>query len=314
MDPLCHTLVGASLGFTGLEKRARFGRITLIAGANMPDVDAITYFMSPVTSLGFRRGWTHGVLALIVLPLILAGLVKLLDRLWPRTGRSPPCEYRQVLLLSAIAISTHPILDFMNNYGMRWLMPFVDKWWYGDTLFIIEPSVWAVLFLGLVLTWLTNSAKMKVLLRPASLGLVLVTAYILMSAVVTSIASRTAHTALQENRPERLMASPMPLDPFKRYIVAESGDEYLLGIVDVLDGPSFVHIRPPIPKGEDHPAVGLAKQDRNARIFLHWARFPYFDIEELPHETIVHIIDARYETRRRAGFGSYYVTLPKSSP
>ena len=40
---------------------------------------------------------------------------------------------------------THPALDWLNNYGMRWLMPFDGRWFYGDALFIIDPWVWLVL-------------------------------------------------------------------------------------------------------------------------------------------------------------------------
>ena len=59
---------------------------------------------------------------------------------------APPSDYRQLLFLSAIAIITHPTLDFMNSYGMRWLMPFVDKWFYADGLFIID--LWLLIALG----------------------------------------------------------------------------------------------------------------------------------------------------------------------
>jgi inner membrane protein len=314
VDPVCHTLVGASLGFTGLEKRARFGRTTMILGANMPDLDAVTYWMAPMVSLQYRRGITHGVLALVVLPLLLAAFMKLVDHFWPRTKSSPACRYPQLLLLSAIAIATHPVLDFLNNYGMRWLMPFVDKWWYGDTLFIIDPIVWSVLLLGLIATWFTNPALLRPMARPASIALLVVTVYIIASATGTAISSRTAYRALELESPQRLMSSPIQLSPFERFIVVDNGDEYLLGSVDLLRGPAFSLYPRRIPKGEDHPAVAVAAANPGARIFLHWARFPYFEVEETAASTIVYIMDARYETRRSAGFGSFRIELPKTSP
>ena len=67
MDPLAHTLVGATLARTRLRHRA--GAMATPAGllaANAPDVDAVTMFVSRDLSLGFRRGWTHGVLAMVV--------------------------------------------------------------------------------------------------------------------------------------------------------------------------------------------------------------------------------------------------------
>ena len=314
MNPVCHTLIGASLGFTGLEKRTRFARTTMILGANAPDIDAVTYWMAPMASLGFRRGITHGVLALVVLPLLLAAFMKLVDHLWPGTRGSPACSYPQLMLLSALAIATHPLLDFMNNYGMRWLMPFVDKWWYGDALFIIDPFVWVVLFLGLVATPFSRPALLRPLARPASIALLVVTVYILMSATGTAIASRTGYLALRDENPQRLMSSPVALGPFERYIVVDNGDEYLTGSVELLAGPSFsLHPRR-IPKGADHPAAVRAAADPDAAVFLNWARFPYFEVEQTAVGTTVRIFDARYDNRRREGFGWITVNLPTSPP
>ena len=149
MDNLCHTLVGAALAQTGLKRRTRYGMATLLIGANLPDLDALAYvFDGGLTALTFRRGWTHGILALAVLPLMLAGLVwswhRLMGRKQPGSDGAP-MRLAQVTLLAAVSILTHPMLDYMNTYGMRWLMPFVNRWDYADALFIVDPWIWLVL-------------------------------------------------------------------------------------------------------------------------------------------------------------------------
>ena len=53
------------------ERRGRDDRPAGVLAANAPDGDAVTMFVSRDLSLGFRRGWTHGVLAMAVLPLVL---------------------------------------------------------------------------------------------------------------------------------------------------------------------------------------------------------------------------------------------------
>ena len=68
MDPLTHTLLGANLAATRLGATTRLAGAALVIGANLPDVDAVTYFLGDDAALGLRRGWTHGVLALAVLP------------------------------------------------------------------------------------------------------------------------------------------------------------------------------------------------------------------------------------------------------
>ena len=42
MDNLCHTLVGAALAQSGLKRRSPLGTVTLLIGANLPDVDVIS--------------------------------------------------------------------------------------------------------------------------------------------------------------------------------------------------------------------------------------------------------------------------------
>ena len=108
------------------------------------DVDVATAFLGPYGALAHRRGWTHGVLALAILPFVVAGTLLLYDR-YVRLRRNPlaaPARAGPLLGLAALAVLSHPALDWLNNYGMRWLMPFDGTWFYGDALFIVDPWVW----------------------------------------------------------------------------------------------------------------------------------------------------------------------------
>ena len=105
-------------------------------------------------SLGFRRGWTHGVLAMAVLPLALAALLLFADR-WIARRRGRPARARAgpLVALSYLAVLTHPALDWLNTYGIRLLMPFDSRWFYGDALFIIDPWLWLVAETAVVLAY-----------------------------------------------------------------------------------------------------------------------------------------------------------------
>ena len=143
MDPVTHTLAGASLAQTRLGRMSAFATPTLILGANAPDLDAIAMLIDRDLSLWLRRGWTHGVLAVAVLPLLLTGLMCLVDRGIARwRGTAPRARPGRLLLLAYIAVASHPTLDWLNTYGVRFLMPFDGRWFYGDALFIIDPLVW----------------------------------------------------------------------------------------------------------------------------------------------------------------------------
>ena len=141
VDPLAHTLVGVTLAKSGLEKRSGFATTALVVGANLPDMDGITYFLGDDLPFLVRRGWTHGLAAIFVLPLILAAVLVLLDRVLGYKR----ARFNALLPLSFLAVASHPLLDWLNNYGMRWLMPFDGTWFYGDTLFIVDPWIWLAL-------------------------------------------------------------------------------------------------------------------------------------------------------------------------
>src|SRR5262245_62581206 len=78
MDNGCHTLVGAAGGAAGLNRRTRFGAATLMISANLPDLDVLV-FATNTPWIEFRRGWTHGILAQIILPVAWTAVVWLFD-------------------------------------------------------------------------------------------------------------------------------------------------------------------------------------------------------------------------------------------
>ena len=145
MDPLTHTLVGASLAETRIG-RVGLGTATCVIGANLPDIDAATYFLGGDLALGFRRGWTHGVLAMAMLPPLLAWVMYQVDQIrCRRTPAARPTPFDRLVILAYIAVLSHPALDWLNTYGIRLLMPFDERWFYGDALFIVDPWVWLLL-------------------------------------------------------------------------------------------------------------------------------------------------------------------------
>lgn len=176
MDPLTHTLVGASLAATRLGQTTRRAVPALVIGANLPDVDVLSYFAGSDAALGFRRGWTHGVLALVVLPALLAALLLAWERWRPRGER--PLSRRALFALCYLAVLTHPLLDWLNTYGMRWLMPFDGTWFYGDAVFIVDPWLWLALGVG----WLVGR-------RPERRSVI---AWVAVAALLLALLSRRA--------------------------------------------------------------------------------------------------------------------------
>lgn len=155
MDNLTHTLVGAALSKSGLERITPLATATLVLAANAPDVDVLSYAWGQWFALSFRRGLTHGILAAAVLPWVVAGVMTAWDRGVRRRRRpdAPPTRFATLLLLSYIGVLTHPALDWMNTYGMRWWLPLDGRWSYGNSLFIVDPWLWLMLGTAVALAW-----------------------------------------------------------------------------------------------------------------------------------------------------------------
>ncbi|HEU4994550.1 MAG TPA: metal-dependent hydrolase [Gemmatimonadaceae bacterium] len=294
MDNITHTLVGAALAEAGLKRRTALGAATLMIGANFPDIDVVAVPLG--MGIEWRRGTTHGFLALAVLPFVLAGIMLLWDRRvrLRRTPDAVPADPRQLLLLSAIAIATHPTLDFMNIYGMRWLMPFRDQWFYADGLFIVD--LW--IFVGLVVAVYLSRRS----LRPARVALVGLAAYVVLMLAVTS-AGRARVAAEYPGR--RFLVGPNAVVPWRRDVILEVEDGYRFGNWSLF-GP--LSVRPDLlPKGDRDPAVHAARQVPRVAHFLRWARFPTYLVTRDGGQTEVLVGDARYPG---ASWASVVVRLP----
>ncbi|WP_086734966.1 metal-dependent hydrolase [Erythrobacter colymbi] len=192
MDNLTHSLVGAVLGQAGLKRKTGLAMPALIIGANLPDVDAACFFWLEGTEhLAFRRGITHGPPALVLLPLVLAGILWAFDRWQEKRGTRPegrlPVRFGWLFAMAFIGCLSHPFFDWLNVYGIRLLEPFSSQWFYGDTLFIIDPWIWALLSAAV---WVSRRReKAGASYRwPAILGIVAMLGYIGWNWVTTEAA------------------------------------------------------------------------------------------------------------------------------
>lgn len=219
MDNLTHSLVGALIGQAGLKRKTGLAMPALIVGANIPDIDAACLlWLDGVQHLGFRRGITHGPIAWVFLPLLLAGGLWWWDRWQARRGKRPdtrlPVHFGWLYALSFLATLTHPALDWLNVYGVRLLEPFSSRWFYGDILFIVDVWLWALMGFA---TWfsLRREKRGGEWMRPARIAIAAGLAYIGVNGLISDRAS--AEVAEHDNAV--VIASPVPLFPWQREVI-----------------------------------------------------------------------------------------------
>lgn len=285
MDNLTHSLIGAALGQAGLKARSGLAMPALILAANLPDIDAPCVVYG-VESLAMRRGITHGPIALLVLPVLLAGALWGFDRWQARRGTRPagraPVHFGCLAALGWIGALSHPLFDWFNNYGVRLLEPFSGRWFYGDTLFTIDIWILIVLGAGLyrsIQRERTGAANWAV---PARLSLAVLAIYVGANQWL-SRASEQAASAI-EPRMQLAVANPIPFAFWRRDVLWRSTDGFYGTIA--CDWASCRRYPRVIRKTSmaDPRIAKWARGDPAARAFLMWSRMP---IAELHPDRIV---------------------------
>ncbi|HEX6764212.1 MAG TPA: metal-dependent hydrolase, partial [Polyangiaceae bacterium] len=117
---------------------------------NGPDIDSsFAGFLSrPLGSLLHHRGHTH---TFVLSPVLAAAaLVVTLAVARYRGERFDGSEKKWLFGVGLVGVVIHIALDATNNYGVHPFWPFYSGWFYGDSIFIVEPFLWAALVPPLV--------------------------------------------------------------------------------------------------------------------------------------------------------------------
>lgn len=155
MDNVTHSLAGLLLAegavqlrarLTGSEASPRFRAVAAISSlvaANLPDADLLYTGVGgePLTYMLHHRGYTHTVVAALLGALLLWGAALIAVRWRAAPARD---DSRWLLWLLLVSAMSHLVLDWTNSYGLHPFWPVDDRWYYGDSVFIVEPWFWIV--------------------------------------------------------------------------------------------------------------------------------------------------------------------------
>ena len=164
MDNLTHSLIGLVASKAGLEKLSPGTTTLCVLAANAPDSDILVLiFGGRWAFLHHHRGITHSIAGTAALALILPFVFYAVDLLLSRIrGTTVRVKLRGLIIASLLVTATHPLMDWTNNYGVRLLLPWNPRWFYGDFVFIIDPFLW--LILGGAAFLLTSKTRKHIIL------------------------------------------------------------------------------------------------------------------------------------------------------
>jgi len=179
-------MVGWTFAKDGLEKWSPFATPALLIGANLPDAEVVRNLFGG-SYLTDHRGLSHTPLGVFALSFCLAGSFWLYGR-FRHAKLCAPVKFFPLWSVSLAGLLTHPLLDYLNDYGIRPWLPFNSAKYYGDLLTLFDPWVW--LILGCALFLLTQSVRGRI--AWLALGLLLAIAVCLGWSLLTGLLWITA--------------------------------------------------------------------------------------------------------------------------
>jgi inner membrane protein len=315
LEPITHFLTGACLGRAGLNRKTALATATLTLAAEAPDLDVFERFGGPAFGFAHHRGFTHSFLGLFLVSALVVGVVYAYWRSRGRKLHDPglPPRWGLLFFYAYLAGLSHILLDFTNNYGVRPLWPFSERWFSWDIVFIVEPIILLFLIAGLALPSFFALINEEIGARrrglKGRLAATLALVGVLFVWFVRDFEHRRAIAALEARlyegvQPIRVSAYPYWLSPFRWSGVIETRDFFAIALVDSLapevDPEDRMTIRP---KPEETPITLAAKRTYLGRVYLDWAKYPITETEELPppHSGyMVRFFDLRYQYAERA--------------
>src|SRR5437870_6592463 len=201
----------------GLKRLTPCAMPALILSANLPDIDS--FFARPLgyEAIEAHRGFSHGLGGLVTMPFLAAAIILLWQRF--RQSKEGPIRLSGLLICCFLGTLSHPLLDFATGYGTRLLEPFSHRWFYGDTLFIIDPWIWIMLILGLEMSWRAERLGRN-WTKPALWSLGAVLAYIGLNAAISLRAVVVTRPLVERvTAPQMIVASEVPLTFWKRRMI-----------------------------------------------------------------------------------------------
>lgn len=327
MEPVTHVLTGACLARAGLNRRAAYATLAMAIAAELPDIDTLWGLRGPVEALQHHRGITHTFLgvpfeAAFVL-LVVYGVHRWRSARYAKRPKpkpvgdhvpverpltAAPVRWGLLYFFCILALLSHLLLDYTNNYGLRPFYPFNPHWYAASIVFIFDPLIFGLLVVGLVAPWIFRLVSSEVGARrqrftgtgwPRAALLLIVVLWgvrwieheravqLAMAQSLEAPASASEQNAPDSStqtdqskpalpvflEPRRVLANPDPLSIFRWYTVTDFGPVYQLERVDT-SGQTIDATEGTYAKPDRAPAILAAESSYLGRVYLDWSPMP----------------------------------------
>jgi inner membrane protein len=331
MEPVTHVLTGACLARAGFNRRAAYATFAMAGAAELPDIDSLWGFRGPIEAFQHHRGITHTFLGVpfeaAFVVLVCYGIHR-----WraARYAKQPapapdddhvpvvrpltaaPVRWGALYGFAVIALLSHLLLDYTNNYGLRPFYPFNPHWYAASIVFIFDPLIFALLLMGLIVPAIFRLVNSEVGARrqpftgtgwPIAALFLIVALWgvrwmehdramqLAMSQSLEAPPPENADqgadqsaandTASQQSAPklptylsaQRALANPDPLSIFRWYTVTDFGPVYQLERADTREQ-AIAATEGTYEKPNPSAALVAAEGSKLGRAYLDWSPMP----------------------------------------
>lgn len=301
MDNLTHTLAGILLARAGLARLVPRATVLAVAAANLPDLDIVSGAGSSLCYLAAHRGFTH---AFFWLPLVALAPLPLWW-LWARRRQSlRPKDWAWAYLVSFLALLSHLLLDALNVYGIRLLLPFSGRWLHADLVNIVDVWIWALLLVCVLGPMLARLVYSEIGARGGSgrgmawAGLILLCAYLGLRAELHDQAAGALNTRLYGGEaPLRVLALPSAANPWSWTGLVETRAAWRVVPVNLLMREFNPEAGQTFYKPEASAVRRAVLATETARVFLDFSQCPLWRVTPAPQPdgaVLVRISDLRF--------------------
>lgn len=222
MDSVTQLVLGSTIGHAIGGKQ--LGRKAIVWGAvigTLPDLDVLlSPILNDVEQILYHRSHTHALFWQALSAPFVSFIIALIHRQFK--------HYWRWLLISLLGLWTHALIDWGTTYGTYLLLPFDDQPYALSILFIIDPLFTLPLIIALIVgLWKPNTRH-----HVALVAIILSTSYAASAWVIQKQVLQYAITTLQKKgiRPDKIIATPMPLSIFWWRVVAIDKHNWYEGV------------------------------------------------------------------------------------
>lgn len=299
MDPITHGLISVALDRAGLRRVSRNALAILVVAGVAPDLDLLSYFGGARAYFHYHYALLHSIAGAAILAFVIALIFWLVGR---RNARAP-LRFRRVLLLCAIGVAVHILLDGAGTDGAQLFWPFRMHWFSWDILPGVDLWLLTILLAGLLVPGLFHLVSEEIGARKKRQG----PSRAAMAALVLGALYIGARAELHSTAVQLLLthdyhgATPMVAGAFPD----SASPLFWRGVVDTpntienvtvpLIGDEFdanssrTHFKP-----ARSPALDAARNAPLAKQFLRYARFPLANLDKLSDGYRVTLRDLRF--------------------